>query len=361
MDRKKFFRKDMNKSNAVAINQNTAPRPIIEVKNRLFEIYNIQRNEVTGNIEARKTGTNDKYIPLNENTVYIQLKGEGYRVTMSDLMALMNSDYIPTYNPFQDYFDHLPEPIPDTIDNFANHVKAIDQEQFNLHFKKMLVRVIACSLNYRIFNKQCFTLIGRRQDLKIHLVPIPGTACTWSKYYTEYFTNDKDGQIALTQNLLIGLDELSSLSKFELNQLKASFSRDNVSVRHPWAKKLTTEPRRASFVASTNEDSFLNDTTGSVRWLCFEILDIDWSYRKIAIDKVWSEAYYLYKSGVEYELTGQEIRQNEQRNEQFQLVSPEFEYCQKYFRPGNSADGSRFLTTTEIRDLINEKTERKEI
>jgi predicted P-loop ATPase len=335
-----------------------APNGTILMKNWVAENYDLRRNEVTGMIEGHPAGTEEEFKILNENTVYIQLKEEGHKVTMQDLIALLKSDFVVHYDPFLDYFDHLPTPVLGTIEKFAGFVKAECPDQFNLHFKKMLVRVIACALEDQTFNKQCFTLVGSAQ----------GTGkSTWCRsllpqklraYSTESISLDKDGQIALAQNLLIDLDELSILSKFEINQLKAYFSRDRVSVRHPFEKKQTTEPRRASFIASTNEQNFLNDTTGSVRWLCFEILSIDWEYRHMPIDTVWAEAYYLYKSGFEYNLTGQELRENEVRNERFQIISPEVEYCQKYLSPGDPNDGGAPIwTATELKDYLNTKSQ----
>jgi predicted P-loop ATPase len=97
--------------------------------------------------------------------------------------------------------------------------------------------------------------------------------------------------ISLSENMFINLDELSSMNKFELNHLKSLFSIDSVRVRHPYGSRMQTDPRRASFIGSTNEQSFLTDTTGSVRWLCFEINSIEFTYESIGIDNIWSQPY----------------------------------------------------------------------
>lgn len=46
----------------------------------------------------------------------------------------------------------------------------------------------------------------------------------------------------------------------------------------------------SSFIGSTSRATFLNDETGSVRWLCFELMGkIDFVYSKnVDIDKVWA-------------------------------------------------------------------------
>ncbi len=107
---------------------------------------------------------------------------------------------------------------------------------------------------------------------------------------------------------------------------------------------------------------FLSDSTGSVRWLCFEITGINKedpsqgkNYRNVPIDFVWSQAYSLYESGFKYQLTADEIRDNEKRNQQYQKITNEFEAVQTWLQPGN--EGDEFKNTSEILIILNEKTQ----
>jgi predicted P-loop ATPase len=334
---------------------------IVEVQQALNDWYDLRFNEITNVVEGRKKGENS-FKTLNENNIYIQLLTSGYRVSYGVLCALLNSDFVPSYNPFIEYFESLDQwgqNDLDFIEELANHVKAKDQVQFNHHLKKMMVRMIACALDNHVFNKHAFILVGGAQHSG------KSTFCRYlcptalNNYFSETIPGDKDGLISLSENFMTNLDELTTLSKFELNHLKSLFSKESVRVRHPFARKAQTDPRRVSFVGSTNEDSFLTDTTGSVRWLCFEITSIDWSYKETPIDKAWSQAYALYKSGFKYQLTSEEIQINESRNEQFQQVTMEYEYIQMYLSPGNVMDNDTFWTTTQIKDHIIWKSERK--
>ena len=57
--------------------------------------------------------------------------------------------YVPNYDPFEEYFKNLPSwdaSMPDYIEQLANFVIAKDRDWFNYHFKKTLVRVVACAL-----------------------------------------------------------------------------------------------------------------------------------------------------------------------------------------------------------------------
>jgi predicted P-loop ATPase len=75
----------------------------------------------------------------------------------------------------------------------------------------------------------------------------------------------------------------------------------------------------------------LNDETGSVRWLCFVIDEIDWSYSsKVNIDMVYAQAYYLFKNGFHYDITADEVRENDEYNRQFLINTPEKELVNKF-------------------------------
>ena len=113
------------------------------------------------------------------------------------------------------------------------------------------------------------------------------------KYYTEDIGVDKDGLIALCKNFIINIDELSVMSKTDVNILKAFISKNTVNARLPYDRKSSLMYRTSSFCGSTNRSDFLTDETGSVRWIIFEVLEIDFNYSKeININQVWAQAYY---------------------------------------------------------------------
>jgi predicted P-loop ATPase len=239
-------------------------------------------------------------------------------------------------------------------------VKPDVRERFDLHFKKWLVRVVKCALVDSYFNKQAFILFHDKQNSG------KSTFCRFlcppnlENYIAENLSIDKDSRILLTKNLLINLDELSTLSKVEINSLKSLFSKDKINDRLPYDRKNSIIPRRASFIGSTNQAEFLNDESGSVRWLCFVIESIDWTYKeKIDIDAVWAQAFYLFKSNFVCDLNPAEIKENNEYNKQFQITTPEFELVNKYFSPGTKDAKDCFMTATDILVHITEQTNGK--
>ncbi len=167
---------------------------------------------------------------------------------------------------------------------------------------------------------------------------------------------DKDSLIALTTNFIINLDELATLGKAEINMLKSFFSLDRIKVRLPFDRRATSRPRCASFVGSTNQDEFLTDETGSVRWLCFKVLEIDFRYKQeINIDQIWKQAFHLYQSGFAYQLTPAEIKENEIANRDFQRISAEREFIQQHFTPGTRDEHDMFVQASTIQQFAAER------
>lgn len=161
--------------------------------------------------------------------------------------------------------------------------------------------------------------------------------------------------IAITENLLINLDELSQAEKAEINAFKSMFSKDKVKARLTYDKRPTIHFRRASFMGSTDRWEFLTDENGSVRWLCFEIDYINWDYKlEVDIDKVWAQAYALYLSEeYDYDLTPEEIKENDMINKKYQVSSPERDLLQKFFKPASKSEGE-FMTATDIIEYISQ-------
>jgi hypothetical protein len=323
----------------------------------LSERYEIRFNEVSNEIEFRPKNSTIAFEVLNENNIYIELQKNFINFSQAKVTALLRSNYVTTYNPFLDYFESLPEwDSEKEIDYIAKvteylPIKDNERKRFNAQFKKMLVRCIACALLPGVFNKQAFILVHEQQNSG------KSTFCRWlcppalSDYITENISTDKDSLICLSDNFIINMDELATLNKAEINTLKAMMSKDVIKVRRPYDKKPILTPRRANFLGSTNKTEFLSDETGSVRWICFELTDrLNFAYKKdVDINDVWKQAYTLFKSGYRYELTPEEIEENERANSTYQIITEEQELIQKSYTPASREDNDAFYQASDIK------------
>lgn len=334
--------------------------------------YDIFFNLIANKFMYRKTGDGE-YLEMNIDSIQRQLKKHHLSFSLSDLKSLLKSDFTIKVNVFTEYFEKLEKwDGADHIGRLAEYVKvqeitkkSNEPERFKRMFRKMFVRMVACSLEAG-FNKQVFVLVHDKQN--------SGKSTFWrwicppalDEYYTESVGTSKDDLIALTENFVVNIDELSTLSKLDLNALKSVISKDRLKIRLPYGERPEMLQRRCNFVASTNRLEFLSDETGSVRWVCFLLSSINWDYKKdIDINKIWGQAYHLFNdTDFDYQLTLAEIAENEVANKSFLIRSTEMELIQKYLDPSTYEEFEKneydepvkFMTATGVMEFVQHKT-----
>ena len=321
--------------------------------------YDFRKNIVTDTLEIRKKNEDFFSTMEDESNLYIELQKGHVNISMDKLKALLRSDFVPKFDPIAEYFKSLPvwDGVTDHIAYTSNciHVSKSQRKRFDTQFKKMLVRSIACALDERVFNKQIFVLIQSKQNTG------KTSFLRWlcprqlSDFYTENNNfDDKDSNISITENFLINIDELATLHRAEINKLKSFISKEDDKSRRAYAARAVRRIRRASFVASTNDTEFLTDTTGNVRWLCFEINGIDFKYStEIQVNDIWSQAYSLYKLKYDYQLSNQEVIENDVINHNFMKLPPEIEIINRYFVPASKEDHDYFLNASDFVTLLS--------
>lgn len=318
------------------------------IRKYLAKNYQLRFNEIALEFEIKTE--NGDWTELNLNSLYIELTQAGINIAFNKLEILMRSHLISVFNPFENYFQNLEKWDGENhIQRLISFVKTTDTEPFQIHFEKWLTRSVLCALKRGYINKQCFVFYNTKQNsgktsfLRFLIPP------SLEKYYTEDIGVDKDGLIALCKNFIINIDELSVMSKTDVNILKAFISKNTVNARLPYDRKSSLMFRTSSFCGSTNRSDFLTDETGSVRWIIFEVLEIDFGYSKeININQIWAQAYYnaFERKNYNPELTAEDLIENEKRNEKFKQVSLEQEILISHFE--KSENKNDFLTATEI-------------
>jgi predicted P-loop ATPase len=330
-------------------------------ENYLNKNYEIRHNIISNEIEISKIDSKD-WNELNENTLWIEMQKKSIKVPSSTLEKILRSDFVPKFNPFIDYFNAVPiwDKTVDYITQYADYVKLSpdeDKEQYNYHFKKWCVRSVKCATIENYYNKNAFVISDEGKGQNIGKTTWIRNLCpkTLSNYIKDDLPKDeKDAKISLTQNFIVNLDELASLSRQEINTLKSLFSADNIKVRFPYDKKDSVVRRVANFIGSTNLSTFLHDETGSVRWLCFVADTIDFSYKNnFDMDMLWSQAFALSKDeNFDETITLLDVSINETRNAKFQIQSPEKDLICRYLEIPKTVEETKILTSTEIQHYL---------
>ena len=321
--------------------------------------YVFRHNMVSGKLEFQYFGKK-KWNVMNdfiENSMLREcLKGR-IRTNLSSLRNLLYSDFCVLFNPFEDYFFNLPsyDEKTDYITELANTITTTKQDLWQQCFKKWLVAMVGCVLDDKVINHTVIVFSGKQGLGKTtwveKLVPKPLKEYLFSGTINP---NNKDTLVQLSECMLINLDELENLNRSEIGSLKEIITKTQIRMRKAYGHNNETMPRRASFAGSVNTAQFLNDSTGSRRFLCFELEGIKYQHN-VDINMAFSQALFLFKSGFRYWFDQEEIKNITENNEQYQLHSPEEELLLTWFEPCVREKANVFLNASQIAAKLAEK------
>nr|WP_315151377.1 VapE domain-containing protein [uncultured Flavobacterium sp.] len=335
------------------------PTQIDRLELFLSNKYVFRHNMVSGKLEFQYFGKK-KWNVMNdfiENSMLREcLKGR-IKTNLSSLRNLLYSDFCVLFNPFEDYFFNLPsyDEKTDYITELANTITTTKQELWQQCFKKWLVAMVGCVLDDKVINHTVIVFSGKQGLGKTtwveKLVPKPLKEYLFSGTINP---NNKDTLVQLSECMLINLDELENLNRSEIGSLKEIITKTQIRMRKAYGHNNETMPRRASFAGSVNTAQFLNDSTGSRRFLCFELEGIKYQHN-VDINMAFSQALFLFKSGFRYWFDQEEIKSITENNEQYQLRSPEEELLLTWFEPIERENATLFLNASQIAAKLAEK------
>jgi predicted P-loop ATPase len=282
-------------------------------------------------------------------------------VRAQDIFRVMESDFVPDYNPFRYYLEHLPP-----WDGQSDHILAMsvsvqvkggveEQLLFADYLKKWLVGMVAAWVDPNVVNNVILVLIGEQGSYKT----------TWFNYllppelkmyfYTKTNANrmGRDDLLTLAQYALVCCEELDTMKPAELNQLKAAVTMPSIDERAAYAHFHEHRQHIASFCGTGNNVQFLSDETGNRRWLPFEIERIT-SPREMPFDYegIYSQAFALYQEGFQYWFSREEIQRLSQHNAAFEAPRTAHELISRYLRKPIAGEPGEFVTATDILQLV---------
>ena len=377
-----------------------------EIKSFLDGHISLRFNEITSRVEYEIPADNTdarRFMPVNDrivNSLWSQMSTIT-RVNIQDMYRVIESDYVPVFNPFKEYLNSLPQitqtstdnvsdepgsckPIVSQQQNLCKSVKSVgvqdkkqsvgdrdyihelaqtvrvkggEQEQmlWHLYLKKWLVGMVASWISDDVVNNVILVLIGEQGAYKTtwfnYLLPPP----LKQYFYTKTNANrmSKDDILTLAQYALVCCEELDTMRPAELNQLKAAVTMPSIDERAAYAHYHEHRKHIASFCGTGNNTQFLSDPTGNRRWLPFEVESIvsprDHPFH---YEGIYSQALALYKSGFQYWFTKEEIQELNRHNRQFETPHLERELVSLYFRVPKEGENGMFMTSARAIQII---------
>ncbi|OWK73141.1 virulence-associated E family protein [Flavobacteriaceae bacterium JJC] len=342
----------INPDGTIIIDEEDEPAQIDKLENFLNNRYKFRYNEVLGKLEYRRVnGKVWKYITdFKENSILREIQKAKVRCSINSLRNLLCSDFCEMYDPFKDYFGNLAEYTGDKdyIEELALTITTTKPELWKQCFKKWFVAMVACVLDEKQINQTVIVFSGKQGLGKTtwieKLMPRELKQYIFSGTVNP---NNKDTLIHLAECMLINLDELENLNRTEIGSLKELITKTHIRMRKAYGHNNENMPRRASFAGSVNTAQFLNDTTGSRRFLCFELENIEYQHQ-VDINLCYAQALKLYKDGFRHWFNQEEIKDINANNEQYQLMSPEEELLLTWFEPATRETANAFLNASQI-------------
>ena len=361
-------------SNGTALGANTLGALCVE--SFLNENYRFRRNELSGKVEfAVLTGdrvtipvddahSSETFRPLTQealNSIIIRAKREEVCEKGSpkqDIMEYVHSEEVPQYNPVRQYLDSLPEwDGHNHVATLFNRLPGVSTEQAAFLAIWMRSTVAHWRQMDTLHGNECVpVLIGAqgcgkttflRRLLPQHL----------RQYYLDHLnlSNKFDKEMALTNNLLVNLDELDAITPSQHPQLKQTLSKNKVNGRPIYGASQEDRQRFASFTATTNNPHPLTDATGSRRYICLTIPKgqlID-NEGDIDYDQLYAQVIYeLDKQQAPYWFNNEEVKRLQEMNQNYMQQKDLVEIVEACFRKPRVGEQAKALNTKQILEII---------
>lgn len=318
----------------------------------LRHTYSLKRNIIT-----RKIENNGKILDESDlNTMFLDAKVLHNELTSELFLKIIFSNNTENYNPLLEWFENNTGEPNGVIDAFFGSFNTNDDILYL--GKKWLVSVI--SAIHGVHSPLMLILAGEKQGTGKTEAFRRMLPTELRQYYAESKLDaGKDDEILMTQKLIIMDDEMGGKSKKESKRLKELTSKQTFTLREPYGKMNVDLNRLAVLCGTTNDMQILNDPTGNRRLIPIQIHSIDFKkYNEVDKRLLLIEAYNLWKSGFEWQLTSEDVEAMQSNNNKFEEFSLEYELINKYFRiPYGSWEVE--MSATEIKIKLEASSNQK--
>lgn len=331
-----------------------------KVIDSLKEQYEFRLNLGNKKMEFRKLGE-EKYRDLTEtdfNSIRVKLSLDGNPCSKDNFKTIIFSDVWEQYDPYMEFLNNLPEwDGHDHIADLAATVKTDDDKYWEWCLRKWLVGFVGCLSDEETINQIAIIFCGKQGVGKTtwfrHILPPE-----LRKYSSSGFMDckDKETLIQLSELCLYNMDEVENLKPRHVEAIKELITKASMYLRRAYTTLSQNYPRRCSFCGTANGINILHDITGNRRFLCQNVLSMDYKLEGFNLGQLYAQAYQLFRTGFQYWLNDAEQKAVEKQNARFRAISIEEELVDTYFVPCKDGDnGAKKMQAHEITSFLQYK------
>jgi predicted P-loop ATPase len=345
--------------------QNVQKESVLIIEQFLNDNYRLRRNMLSGKVEFKmRSEMTADYRPLTQealNSIIIRALREGLDEECNpkaDITMYVNSEEVRMYNPVLAFLNDLPKwDGQNHVAKLFSRLPGLSSEQ--LAFLAVWLRATVAhwlQLDTLHGNEVVPVLIGAQGCGKTtflrRLLP-----CQLREYYLDHLnlSNKFDKEMALTNNLLVNLDELEAIRPSQHAALKQTLSKNKVNGRPIFGKAQDDRPRYASFVSTTNNPHPLTDATGSRRYICISIPKgqlID-NTGDIDYEQLYAQVLYeIRELNAPYWFNNEEVTRIQQLNLAYMQQKDIAEMVKVCFRKPKEGEKVKSMSTTEMLEII---------
>jgi predicted P-loop ATPase len=331
----------------------------------LNENYRFRRNVLNGKVEFAVNPENEQepdYCPLTQqalNSIVLRAMREDIDDNpKSVIQAYVYSEEVPVFNPVQAFLDGLPRwDGQNHVAQLFARLPGISSEQtafLTVWLRSMVAHWLQMDV---LHGNECVpTLIGAQGCGKTTFLRrlLPQQL---RQYYLDHLnlSNKFDKEMALTNNLLVNLDELDAIRPSQHAALKQTLSKSKVNGRPIYGTSQEDRLRFASFVATTNNPHPLTDVTGSRRYICLSIPEgqyID-NGGEIDYEQLYAQVLYeLRELKAPYWFNNDEVARIQQLNIGYMAQKDLTEMVAVVVRKPNDGEVARSMSGLQVLQLI---------
>jgi predicted P-loop ATPase len=347
--------------------QNVQTESVLFIEQFINDNYRLRRNVLSGKVEFKmRDDVTADYRPLTQeaqNSMVIHALREGLDEVCNpkaDITMYVNSEEVRMYNPVLAFLNDLPKwDGQNHVAKLFSRLPGLSSEQ--LAFLAVWLRATVAhwlQLDTLHGNEVVPVLIGAQGCGKTtflrRLLP-----CQLREYYLDHLnlSNKFDKEMALTNNLLVNLDELEAIRPSQHAALKQTLSKNKVNGRPIFGKAQDDRPRYASFVSTTNNPHPLTDATGSRRYICLRIPKgqlID-NAGDIDYDQLYAQVLYeIQVLETPYWFNNTEVARIQQLNLAYMQQKDIAEMVKACFRKPKEGEKVKSMNTTEMLEIIRD-------
>ena len=326
----------------------------------LNERFDFRHNQLTGVTEYRPKDGSTSFRPIDEremNGMIVDARLKGIVCWNSMIPTLVLSNKVESYNPFHLYMEELPE--WDGIDRVTPLLQRVSDDVLWLKGSRCWVRAMTAQwmgIPREHANALVPVLVSSEQGLGKSTFCRSLLPDSLRAYYLDNLNLSPGAspEKKLVKVGLINLDEFDKISEKRQPDLKNLLQMMSVPVYRGKRLGYVTEPRLASFIATTNSRQILSDPTGSRRFLCVEVTHMI-SEEVIEHKQLYAQLKLEVLDGERDYLNKEEEKEVQRRNKAYYRQSLLEDVFHAYYRHPKVDEEGQWFTAADMFRTLNKK------